>query len=122
MKILLEILPTVCLIVYGQLIIKWRVQTMAASETYVTDWLGRLTAYLLDPYIVSAYIAALASSMTWLFVIERHPLTQAFPLYIGLIVLMVFSAGVFMFDEQVTLSRIIAVVLILAGVYIGSRS
>jgi multidrug transporter EmrE-like cation transporter len=122
MKILLELLPTVSLVVYGQLIIKWRVQLMAVSESYTSDRLGRLAAYLLDPYIISAYLAALASSLTWLFVIERHPLTLAFPLYIGLIVLMVVTSGIFIFGEQMTMSRIIAVVFIVVGVFIGSRS
>lgn len=122
MKILFELLPTVLLVVYGQLIIKWRTVLMTGSEGFAADRLGRLSAYMLDPYIISAYLAALASSMTWIFVIERHPLTLAFPLYIGLIVLMVFIAGIFMFDEQMTISRLAAVVLIVAGVYIGSRS
>lgn len=122
MKILLELLPTVSLVVYGQLIIKWRVQLMAGSENYIGDRLGRLIGYLSDPYILSAYLAALASSMTWLFVMERHPLTLAFPLYIGLIVLMVVTAGIVLFGEQMSASRLVAVLLILAGVFIGSRS
>ena len=122
MRILLEVLPPVLLVVYGQLIIKWRVQLMAASASFTEDKLARMLAYLSDPYIVSAYLAALASSIAWIFVLERHPLTLAFPLYIGLIVLMVIVAGVAMFDEQMTASRVAAVVLILAGVSLGSRS
>lgn len=95
---------------------------MVGSENYIANHTSRLFAYLSDPYIISAYVAALASSMTWLFVIEKHPVTIAFPLYIGLIVIMVITAGIFIFNEQMTITRIIAVLLILAGVFIGSRS
>ena len=81
MKILLEVLPTVLLVVCGQLLIKWRVQLMAGSEHYVVDRASRMSIYLTDPYIILAYLAALASSITWIFVVERHPLSLAFPLY-----------------------------------------
>lgn len=37
--------------------------------------------------------------------IERHPLTLAFPLDIGLIVLMIVIAAVFMFGERMTKSQ-----------------
>lgn len=122
MKILIEVFPTVLLVVCGQLLIKWRVQLMAGSEHYVASRLARLSVYLFDPYIILAYSLALASSVTWIFVIEKHPLTLAFPLYIGLIVLMVVSAGVFMFGESMTITRLVAIVLILAGVYLASQS
>lgn len=122
MRLVLAILPTVLLVVYGQLIIKWRVGLLSAGAQPGGGALDRLTVYLADPYILSAYAAALASSMTWMYVIETYPVSQAFPLHIGLTVLSVVLGGIYLFAEPMTTSRILAVCLIVAGIAVGSRS
>ena len=122
MRIILAILPTMLLVVYGQLIIKWRVGALAGTAQLASGSLGRLAVYLADPYILSAYLAALASSLTWMFVVESHPVSLAFPLHIGLTVTAVVAGGIYLFGEPITAPRIIAVGLILAGIVIGSRS
>src|SRR5882762_436242 len=99
--------------------IKWRVgvlTNLAAAP------IGTLAFYITDPYIISAYVAALASSMTWMFVVESYPLSLAFPLHIGLTVMGVVVGGVYLFGEPITAPRIVAVCLIVAGIAIGSRS
>lgn len=123
MKLLLAMAPTIFLMVYSQLVTKWRVQSLFAEGGQgAPDGLARLTTYLTDPLIVSAYAAALAASMVWMFVVERYAISIAFPLYIGLTVAMVAIGGVTMFGEPVNSSRLISIVLILAGVAIGARS
>jgi multidrug transporter EmrE-like cation transporter len=107
MRLILAILPTVLLVVYGQLVIKWRVAALSGLANPADGPLGRLVSYLGDPYILSAYVAALASSMTWMFVVESYPLSVG---------------GIYLFGEPITASRILAVCLILAGIVIGSRS
>jgi multidrug transporter EmrE-like cation transporter len=122
MRLILAILPTMLLVVYGQLVIKWRVSALSGVARPESGSLERLGLYLTDPYILSAYIAALASSMTWMFVVESHPLSLAFPVHIGLTVMAVVVGGIYLFGEPITAPRILAVVLILAGIAIGSRS
>jgi len=119
MRLILAILPTMLLVVYGQLMIKWRVGLLS---DVAAPPMGRLALYLTDPYIISAYIAALASSMTWMFVVESYPLSLAFPLHIGLTVMAVVVGGIYLFGEPITAPRIVAVCLIVAGIAIGSRS
>jgi multidrug transporter EmrE-like cation transporter len=115
-------LPTIVLVVYGQLIIKWRVAALAGAAPAAAAPLDRLAVYLLDPYILSAYAAALGGSVTWMFVVESHAVSLAFPLYIGLTVALVVLGGICLFGEPITAQRILAIALILAGVAIGSRS
>lgn len=122
MKLLLVLLPTVALVVYGQLVTKWRVAYLFDPLQNTSGRVDRLFVYLKDPYILSAYVAALAASVTWMFVIERHSLSLAFPLYIGVTVLSVVVGGVFLFGEEMTTLRIIAVLLIVIGVALGSQS
>ena len=122
MKMLLAISPTILFIVYGQLIIKWRVESLLATGDVAAGRLSRLSAYLTDPYIISAYLAALAGSVAWMFVVERYAVSLAFPLYIGLTIVMVAIGGAALFDEPMTATRAVSILLILAGVAVGSRA
>lgn len=122
MKLILAILPTMLLVVLGQLLIKWRIGVLTQVAAPASGPLERLAQYLTDPYVLAAYVAALASSMTWMFVLENHPVSLAFPLHIGLTVTAVVLGGSYFFGEPVTPSRILAICLIVAGVALGSRS
>jgi multidrug transporter EmrE-like cation transporter len=122
MRLILYLLPTLLLMVYCQLIVKWRLGALSEAASPASGALGRLALYLVDPYILSAYVAALASSVTWMFVLENYPISLAFPLYIGLTVMAVVLGGIYLFGEPVTPPRILAVCLILAGIVIGSRA
>jgi multidrug transporter EmrE-like cation transporter len=122
MKLILYLLPTILLVVYGQLLVKWRIGMLSEAAAAASGPLGRLALYLGDPYILSAYAAALGSSATWMFVVESYPVSLAFPLHIGLTVVAVVLGGVWLFGEPLTLSRGLAVFLIVAGIAIGTRS
>lgn len=120
MKLLVAILPTVILVVYGQLISKWRIGHLFAAVGGASGS-SRLFSYLTDPLILSSYLAALGGSVAWMFVVERHPISIAFPLYIGLTVLSVVVGSVVFFGEHLSASRVIAILLILSGVVLGTR-
>lgn len=122
MKLLLAIVPTVLLMVYGQLVIKWRVQSLFDAGNPASDGSSRLFVYLSDPLIISAYLTSLAASVTWMFVVERYAISIAFPLYIGLTVVAVAVGGVALFGEPVTGARLLSIALIVAGVAIGART
>jgi multidrug transporter EmrE-like cation transporter len=122
MKLLLAMAPTIFLMVYSQLVTKWRVQSLFDAGGEGRGEASRVMAYLSDPYILSAYAAALAASVAWMFVVERNAISIAFPLYIGLTVALVAIGGMVLQGEPVTLARILSIALILAGVAIGSRA
>ena len=75
MKIFLAVLPTLVFAAYGQLITKWRVGVLMADPTRSSVGMQRVIEYLTDPYIVSAYLFSLVSSIAWLYVVEntRYP-------------------------------------------------
>lgn len=122
MKLLLAMSPTILLVVYSQLITKWRVQLLGGAAPAEGGRWGRAVAYLSDPYVISAYVAALVGSIAWMFVVERYAISVAFPIYIGLTVMFVMVGGMLVFGEEVTAMRVLAIVFILVGVAIGSRS
>ena len=122
MKLLLSLLPTVVLAVYSQLITKWRVAYLFDSLQHAPGKVDRLLVYLKDPYILSCYVASLAASVAWMFVIERNSISLAFPLYIGITVLSVVVGGIFLFGEEMNTMRTLAVIFIVIDVALGSQS
>lgn len=123
MRILIYIIPVALLVAYSQIIVKWRVGTNLNIPNEVGQGLiQKILGYLSDPYILSGYVAALLGSFVWLFVIARLPLAVAFPVYIGLTFVLVIAGSVALLDEPITMGKMIAVLLILMGVVIGSRA
>lgn len=117
MKIYLFILPIAVLVTYSQLIVKWRSSTLGKIE--VSGFVQHLLKFLTDPVILSAYAAALIASFAWLYVVTKLPLVVAFPVYIGVTFAMVLLGGWFFLSETLTATKLVAVLLIFAGIILG---
>lgn len=111
----LLILPVAVLVVYSQLMVKWRAAVLPPQPNLS----GQISAMFTDPLILSAYAAAFAASIGWLLVVTKLPLTIAFPAYIGITFVMVIAGGHFILGESMPVAKIVAVTLILAGIALG---
>lgn len=111
------ILPVSLLIAYSQLMMKWRAELITTSTN--KGMLRQLLAYLSDPLILSAYFSALIGSFAWLYVVTRLSLTVAFPAYIGITFAMVMLGGWYFLAESLTPIKLLAALLIFAGVVLG---
>jgi multidrug transporter EmrE-like cation transporter len=121
-KILIYTIPVAILVAYSQIIVKWRAVDLNVAAEVEPKLISKLLAYLLDPYILSGYIAALLGSFVWLFIVGKLPLAVAFPIYIGLTFLFVIVGSFVLLNEPMTNGKIISGFLILLGVIIGSRA
>ncbi|WP_240231813.1 hypothetical protein [Devosia lacusdianchii] len=122
MKLLLAIAPTVLLVVYGQLMTKWRVGIMATALGDGRGIVSKLVVYLSDPLIVSAYASSFLASLAWVFVVERYEISLAFPVYIGLITAIVALGGAVLFQESLNPQKLLAIALIAVGVIIAANA
>lgn len=113
-------LPTLLLVVFSQLATKWRIEALQPGAA--ADAASRLAVYLSDIWIWAAYGAAFLGGVFWMFVVERYPISLAFPIYIGLTVLCVALGGVFLFGETIRLQHALAILLIVMGVALAVRS
>jgi len=120
MRILLLVFPIALLVAYSQIIVKWRtVDQSEVSQSQELRAFAYLLKFLMDPVILSGYAAALFASFAWLFVITKLPLTIAFPVYIGITFGMVIIGGWYFLSEPVSITRIIAILLIFSGIILG---
>lgn len=121
MKLLLAMLPTILLTAYSQLVIKWRVTALAAAAGDSSGMASRAIRYLIDPYIVSAFVFSLLSAIAWLYVAERYPVSIAFPSYVGVLFAIVTVGSALLLKETISAQHIVGLVLILAGVVVISQ-
>jgi multidrug transporter EmrE-like cation transporter len=123
MKLLVAMLPTIFLASYSQLVIKWRISkllTVAAAQFQSVP--ERIVAYLLDPFIASAYAFSLLSAIAWFFVVERHPASIAFPVYIGVLFSVVTLGSSLWLKETISIQHLVGLALIVVGIVVVCRA
>src|SRR5688572_20195036 len=75
----LYIALTVVMTVYGQLIIKWRMNLLGGLSNEIGDIVIFLVKAVFDPYIFSSFMAAFLASLTWMAAMTRFELSYAYP-------------------------------------------
>lgn len=112
--ILLLVLMSVGVGAVGQLLFK------AGAITPVHS-LGDLAGNLLRPPTLSALVMYVASTLLWLVVVSRAPLSYAYPL-LGLNYALVVGASAWLLREPVSLHRWIGVVFVVVGFIVTATS
>lgn len=116
----LYILGTILFTVYGQIVIKWRVDTYGAFPLLIADkaiFIGKL---LLDPYIISGLFGAFLAALCWMAAMTKFELSHAYP-FIGLTYVLIILISGILFHEAITFPKIIGVTLIVIGIIVGSQ-
>ncbi|MHB1301428.1 MAG: DMT family transporter [Burkholderiales bacterium] len=116
----LYVLFTILLTVYGQIVIKWQVLKAGALPQ---DALGKahfILHLLLNFWVISAFLAALLASVTWMAAMTKLQLGHAYPFMSLAFVLVILLSNVF-FGEAITALKVAGIVLVVLGLAIGSQ-
>lgn len=114
------VLCTILLTVYGQLIIKWQVLQAGALPANSADKFWFLLHLVLNPWVISAFVAALLASITWMAAMTKLQLSYAYPfMSLAFILVMLFSG--LLFNEPITTPKVMGVVLVIFGLAVGSQ-
>lgn len=121
MNTLFSALISVALSVLAQFVLKFGMSSLSVKEI-LSQPVSIKSALLIltNHFVISGLMIYALGAIVWLGVLSRWDVSKAYPLMglgFGLTVVIGFLLG-----EQVTLSRIIGVILICAGVYFISRS
>ena len=117
----LYVLATVLLTVYGQVVFKWRIDEAGSLPAGGGDRLRYAGDLALDPWVISVFVAALAASVTWGLALTEFELSFAYP-FMSLSFVLVLLLGVAIFGEVLAVEKVVGVVLICAGLIIGSQA
>lgn len=110
---------SILLAVAGQLLMK---RGMMAFGTFpASQLLVKIIPMFMNPYVFFGFACFGLSSLFWLVVLSRLPLSLVYPMVSVAYVLVAFASIVF-FKEHVSLVRWIGIGVIILGVYLISRS
>jgi drug/metabolite transporter (DMT)-like permease len=110
---------TVVLTSYGQAIVKWRVD----EAGHLPDSLGAQTSFLLalavDPWVLSAALAAFIAGLAWMAALTQLELSHAYPFVSVTFVLVLIMSALF-FGESITVHKVAGMGLIVGGLIVGN--
>lgn len=110
---------TVLLSAYGQVILKWRMNTLGSLPQGIEKWWFLVKA-LFDPYIFSSFLAAFLASLTWMAALEKFELSFAYP-FMSLAFVVVLIASYAFLNEALTYQKLVGFAFIIIGLIIASR-
>lgn len=116
----LLVLCTVFLTVYSQLAIKWGMLRAGAipEEFHAQAWF--LLSQLFSPWILSSIVSAFLALITWMVAMTKLELSHAYPFMSLAFVLVLYFSHV-LFDEELSVPKIVGVLFIAIGLAVGSR-
>ncbi|MUV36479.1 putative 4-amino-4-deoxy-L-arabinose-phosphoundecaprenol flippase subunit ArnE [Lentibacillus sp. JNUCC-1] len=113
----LYILGTISFTVYGQLILKWKIDQYGALPEALWDKAVFLIQLLFNPWILSGFAAAFIAALCWMAAMTKFDISYAYP-FMSLSFVLVFIISAFLFAEPVTLQKSIGMALIVLGIIV----
>lgn len=111
---------TVLLTVYGQLIVKWQVNSAGDFPEESINKVLFILRLLLNPWVISSFLAAFLASLAWMAALTKFSLSFAYPfMSLSFVLVTVFSA--IFFSESITLPKALGLGLIVSGIIVGSQ-
>lgn len=118
----LYILFTAVFVVYGQIVIKWRVAKSGVLPDVFQDKVYFFVKLLTDPYVLSGFIAALLGSLCWMAAMTKFELSQAYPIVVGVLAVLTCIFSVIFLKESLGFMKVFGLTLIVTGLFFISRS
>jgi multidrug transporter EmrE-like cation transporter len=114
------VVVTIVLTVYGQFAIKWQVLRSPAVPAELLPRALYVLKLMATPLVLSAFAAAVLASVSWMLAMSRLPLSHAYPMTALTFVLVVMGSNV-MFGEPLNAYKIAGLLLVVAGIIVGSQ-
>ncbi len=115
------IVATVLLVVYGQLIIKWKVVEAGQPPEALIGKLYFFLKLIVDPFVLSGFCAALLGSLCWMAAMTKFELSQAYPIVVGLMAVLTSVFAVILFKEAVGFYKMVGLFFLVVGLFFLSR-
>jgi len=108
------------LTVYGQIIMKWRIQEFGSLPIGAFEKIRFLLTLLLDPAILSGFAAAFLAGLAWMAALSKFDLSHAYPI-LSLNFVLVLLLSAWLLNEPMTWQKMVGVIMIVIGTIIASQ-
>ncbi len=107
--------------VYGQLILKWRInQSLSLPEPFFEKSIHLIKLIFLDPFVFSGFFSAFIASLFWMAVMTKFNISFAYP-FMSLSFIFVMFGAYYFFSEPLSFYKIIGTILVILGLVFLSR-
>jgi len=115
----LYIFGTLFFTVFGQILLKWRLNTLSftipeGNAIYKATSFAKL---LIDPYILFGFASAFIASIFWIAAMTKFEITYAYP-FMSLAPALVFIVGILFLGETFTTGKILGLLIITIGIFV----
>ena len=114
------IMATILLTCYGQLVLKWRIPMHGTLPESSWPKLLHLFSLFFDPFILSGFVAAFMAALCYMAALSKLPLSHAYP-FMGITFGIVLLGSALFFNEPLNWYKVAGVLLIVAGIALGSQ-
>jgi drug/metabolite transporter (DMT)-like permease len=117
----LYIFGCVLFTVYGQLILKWRMNQQQPLPDGLFDKVYELIKLIIfDPFILSGFVSAFLGSLFWMAAMTKFSLSFAYPFMSSAFVIVMFFS-ILLFGETLNIYKIAGTGLIVLGIIVLSQ-
>ena len=123
MKIVIEhsyILLTVIFTVYSQLVMRWQVTMAGPLPVDVQGKFSYVFELIFNPWVLSGIISTFLAGVSWMLAMTKFEISYAYP-FVSLNYILVLAAGVLLFDESISVAKIVGCVLVMFGIVVVAR-
>jgi multidrug transporter EmrE-like cation transporter len=115
------LLVTLCslMVTGGQVLLKYAVDSSGGLWRSNHGTIFNVTQWVLNPYLISSVVVYIVATGFFVYLLGRYELSYFYPLTASSYIF-AYLAGVYLFQEQATLSKILGVIVICFGIIIIS--
>ena len=111
---------TLIFTVYGLLVLKWRISLHGTMPEGLADLAKFWLKLIIDPWVLSGLFSAFIASVAWMATLTKFELSYAYP-FMSLSFVVVFFMSVLLFNELITLPKVVGLLLVIVGLIILAR-
>jgi multidrug transporter EmrE-like cation transporter len=114
------ILATIFFTVYSQLVMRYQVLKAGPLPPDIFGKLSFVGQLFLNPWVLSSILATLLAGISWMLTMSRFEISYAYP-WIGLNFVLMLLFGVFLFDESISITKVMGTLMVIAGVLVIAK-
>lgn len=116
----LSIVLCVITAVVSQTIIKWRLEQIKAIPSDFSNKFYFLLSFMFDKWFLLAVALTFIAGLLWIVSLTKFELSYAYP-WVSLAFILMMMVGVFIFNEQFTMYKLIGTLLITVGIILATQ-
>lgn len=114
------IASTILFTVYSQLIMRWQVQLVGSLPDGISGKIFYIAQLLINPWVLSGVVATFLAGISWMLTMTKFDISYAYP-FISLNYLIILASGFFLFDEPMSLHKLIGTILVIVGLTVIAK-